>query len=90
MYWLDENPQTVPDAHHQTDPQITVWCSILAKATVGLLFLDNGLRGNHYGHLETIPQPHLGAMILISPFDFTSSRMKHHFFLTICQQPKQF
>jgi hypothetical protein len=44
VQWTQDNPHLAADAHHQTNPSITVWCTINGNTCLGLLFLG-GVEG---------------------------------------------
>jgi hypothetical protein len=39
VHWAQDKPHAATDAHHQTNPSITVWCTIHGNTCLGLLFL---------------------------------------------------
>jgi hypothetical protein len=44
VHWTQYNPHLAADAHHQTNPSITLWCTIHGNTCLGLLFLG-GVEG---------------------------------------------
>ena len=45
VHWAQDNPHLAADAHHQTKPSVTLWCTIHGNACLGLLFLGGGEGG---------------------------------------------
>ena len=44
LHWAQGNPHVAADVHHQTNPSITMWCTIHGNTCLGLLFLG-GVEG---------------------------------------------
>lgn len=43
VYWSSDNAHIAVEAHHQTDPQVNVWCGIHGSLLLGPIFLPDTL-----------------------------------------------
>jgi hypothetical protein len=49
VHWAKDNPHVAADAHKQTNPSITVWCTIHGNTCLELLLLGGGEEGGGGG-----------------------------------------